>query len=81
MAKRQKPKVHKPTSYELLCQRVQRAINAPRAQREGTVTISREADENEADWHRMLEELETIEEVTLVPLDDGCMRLRWSPQE
>lgn len=34
-----KPKVHKPTGYELLCRRIQNAISAPRAQRDGPVVI------------------------------------------
>ena len=79
MAKKQK--VHKPTGYELLCRRIQNAINAPKAQRDGTVVIAREQEETEADWDRMLEDLETIEEVDLMPQEDGEVMLRWMPND
>lgn len=79
MAKKQK--IHKPTGYELTCRRIQNAINSPRAQRDGTVVIDREQEETEADWDRMLEDLETIEEVDLIPQEDGSVRLRWSTAE
>lgn len=79
MAKKQK--VHKPTGYELLCRRIQHAINTPKAQRDGTVVIDREQEETQEDWDRMLEDLETIEEVDLIPQVDGEIRLRWSTAE
>lgn len=76
-----KQKVQKPTGYELLCKRIQGVINSPRAQREGTVVIARETGESPEDWERMLEGLETIEEVDLGPEEDGRIRLHWTPPE
>lgn len=81
MAKNQKKQqTHKPTEYELLCQRIQRAINSPRAQREGTVVIA-QGEELQENWERMLEDLDTIEEVTLEQQEGGEVRLSWTPPE
>ncbi|MES3674585.1 DUF1654 domain-containing protein [Halomonas elongata] len=70
-----------PSSYELLGMRIQRQINAPAAQSEKTVVIARQDDEREEDWERLLGELETVEELTMIPLDDGQIHLRWNPEE
>jgi hypothetical protein len=77
-----KPRAPRPPStYELLGQRIQRAINAPRAQSERCAEISRQPDESPDDWARLLEELETVEHLTMIPLDGGAVRLRWNPEE
>ncbi len=77
--KRQAPAA--PTSYERLGQRIQGIINAPRAQAEHCAEISRLPEEHQDDWDRLLEELETLEHVTMTPLEDGAVRLRWNPEE
>ncbi|SFU48620.1 DUF1654 domain-containing protein [Halomonas korlensis] len=74
-----KPKA--PTPYALLGQRIQRVINAPKAQSNQRVEIARLPDESPDDWGRLIEELETLEHVTLTPLEDGAMRLVWNPEE
>lgn len=70
-----------PTTYELLGRRIQRVVNAPRAQAERTAVIARQEDESTEDWQRLLEELETLENVTMIPQDDGEVLLRWNPEE
>lgn len=81
MAKKRQSKPQPPSSYELLGMRIQRQISAPKAQSEKTTVIARQDDEQEEDWARLLEELETVEELTMIPLDDGEIRLRWNPEE
>lgn len=81
MAKKRQSKPQPPSSYELLGMRIQRQINAPAAQSENTTVIARKDDEHENDWERLIEELETVEELTMIPLEDGQIRLRWNPEE
>lgn len=70
-----------PTPYELLGQRIQRIVSSPRAMSERTAVISRAPDEAPEDWDRLLEEFETLGHVTLIPQEDGAIRLRWNPEE
>ncbi|MWJ26653.1 DUF1654 domain-containing protein [Halomonas sp. ZH2S] len=72
-----------PSSYERLGQRIQRAINSPKAQSQKCAEISRQPEESIDDWNRLLEELSTLGHVTMIPLDDeaGTIRLRWNPEE
>lgn len=70
MARKPKP----PTSYELLGQRIQRVINAPRAQSEKCAVIARGVDESPEDWDRLIEELETLEHV-IEPAYNGVAML------
>ncbi|SEJ46181.1 Protein of unknown function [Pseudomonas linyingensis] len=66
-----------PSSYELLARRIQKLILVPRAQLERQVVITRAPDELEADWDLLLEQLSEEESVTLVPQEDGSVRLTW----
>ncbi|MGQ7253992.1 DUF1654 domain-containing protein [Vreelandella titanicae] len=70
------------SSYENLCQRVQRIINQPKAQSEKSAEIERQPDDSADDWSRMLSDLGTIENVDLIPLDDSAehVRVRWNPE-
>ncbi|MCO7248173.1 DUF1654 domain-containing protein [Halomonas sp. Mc5H-6] len=70
-------------TYEQLVQRVQRAINSPLAQSEKCAEISRQPDDHSEDWARMLDDLGTVENVTLTPLDDTAehVSIRWNPAE
>ena len=69
------------SSYENLCQRVQRIINQPKAQSEKCAEIQRQPDDTNDDWARMLSDLGTIENVDMIPLDDSAehVRVRWNP--
>lgn len=69
-------------SYDTLCQRVQKIINQPKAQSEKCAEIQRQQDDCPADWARMLEDLGTIENVDMMPLDDDGehVRVRWNPE-
>lgn len=80
MAKKAKAQ-SSPSSYELLGQRIQRVINSPRAQAEKCAEISRLPEERQEDWDRLLEELETLEHVTITPMEGEAVRLRWNPEE
>ncbi|SES12888.1 Protein of unknown function [Vreelandella subterranea] len=70
-------------TYQQLGQRVQRVIGSPKAQSEHCAEIQRQEDESAEDWARMLDELGTVENVTMIPLDDSGehVRLRWNPEE
>ena len=70
------------SSYENLCQRVQRIINQPKAQSEKCAEIQRQPDDSTDDWARMLSDLGTIENVGVIPLDDSAevVRVRWNPE-
>ncbi|MFM9270971.1 DUF1654 domain-containing protein [Halomonas elongata] len=56
-------------------------LAAQAAQSEKATMSARQDDEREDDWERLIEELETIEELTIIPLEDGQIRLRWNPEE
>lgn len=70
-------------SYEQLVQRVQKEIGSPGAQSKQCVEIRRREDDSAEDWARMLEDLVTVENVTVIPLDETAehIRLRWNPEE
>ncbi|MGM0825713.1 MAG: DUF1654 domain-containing protein [Pseudomonadota bacterium] len=70
-------------TYEQLVQRVQRVINSPLAQSENCAEIQRQPDDSDEDWSRMLEDLGTVENVDMTPLDDAGehVRVRWNPVE
>lgn len=70
-------------SYEQLVKRVQKEIGSPGAQSKHCVEIRRREDDSADDWARMLEDLGTVENVTMIPLDDAAehIRLRWNPEE
>jgi hypothetical protein len=76
----QAPKV--PTSYELLGMRVQRAVNTPKAQTSKSVLLERSANEDPADWDRILDEISENDNVTIAHRDDGLIQLFWTiPKE
>ncbi|WP_237673541.1 DUF1654 domain-containing protein [Vreelandella profundi] len=70
------------SSYDTLCQRVQKIINSPKAQTEKCAEIQRQPDDSIDDWARMLSDLGTIENVDVIPLDDSAevVRVRWNPE-
>lgn len=82
MAK-QKPQAPKtPTSYELLGVRVQRAVNTPKAQTSRSVLLERSANDDPADWDRILDEIAENDNVTIAHRDDGLIQLLWTvPKE
>lgn len=82
MAK-QKPQTPKePTSYELLGMRVQRAINTPKAQTSKSVLLEPSANDDPADWDRILDEIAENDNVTIAYRDDGLIQLLWTvPKE
>lgn len=68
-------------SYDTLCQRVQKIINQPKAQSEKCAELQRQPDDSTVDWARMLEDLGTIENLDMTPIDDDGehVRVRWNP--
>ncbi|MGM0857303.1 MAG: DUF1654 domain-containing protein [Pseudomonadota bacterium] len=67
-------------SYEEL---VQRVIGSPGAQSKQCAEIQRQPEDSAEDWALMLDDLGTVENVTMFPLDDAGehVRLRWNPEE
>ena len=70
-------------TYQALVERVKRHIGSPGAQSKLCVEIKRQPDDSAEDWAQLLEDLGTIENVTMIPLDDTgeSVRLRWNPEE
>lgn len=70
-------------TYQALVERVKRKIGSPAAQSQHCVEIQRQPDDAAEDWAQLLEDLGTIENVTMIPLDDTAehVRLRWNPEE
>jgi hypothetical protein len=82
MAKQKPQTPAEPTSYELLGMRVQRAINTPRAQTSKSVLLERSANDDPADWDRILDEIAENDNVTIAHRDDGLIQLFWTvPKE
>lgn len=69
--------------YQLLIQRVQRAINSPGAQSKHYAEIKRHPEDEVDDWTRMLSDLGTVENVTLTNMDDNAehVQIIWNPEE
>ena len=70
-------------TYQALVERVKRKIGSPAAQSKLCCEIQRQPDDNADDWAKLLEDLGTVENVTMIPLDDTAehVRLRWNPEE
>ena len=70
-------------TYAALVERVKRKINSPAAQSENCAEIQRQPDDTAENWARLLDDLGTVENVTMVPLDDAAdhVRIRWNPAE
>lgn len=70
-------------SYEQLVQRVQKVIGSPGAQTKHCADIQRQPDDAADDWVGMLNELDTVENVTMTRLDDAGehIRIEWNPEE
>lgn len=82
MAKQKNQAPKQPTSYELLGMRIQRAINTPKAQMSKAVLLERSANDDPADWDRILDEISENENVTIAHRDDGLIQLFWTvPKE
>jgi hypothetical protein len=67
-----------PTSYELLGDRLQRAINAPAAQLAKLATLERLHTDSPDDWDRILGEISENDNVTVAHRDDGHVQLFWT---
>ena len=65
------------SGYERLARRIQGVISTPRAQVERRAVISRQPDDQQIDWDRLLEELRDTESVTVTPGSDGSIHLAW----
>ncbi|GED47399.1 hypothetical protein HME01_32510 [Vreelandella aquamarina] len=70
-------------TYQTLVERVKRQIGSPGAQSKQCVEIKRQPDDAAEDWAQLLSDLGTVENVTMIPLDDTAehVRLRWNPEE
>jgi hypothetical protein len=77
MAKSQPPHAAALTSFELLGARVQRAINAPAAQKSRSALLLRAEDDSPEDWARILDEIAENDNVTIAHRDDG-VQLFWT---
>lgn len=78
MAKSKPQPAPTPTSYELLGLRIQAAINTPRAQSSKSVLLEPSANDDPADWDRILDEISENENVTIAHRDDGAVQLFWT---
>lgn len=65
------------SGYERLARRIQGVISTPRAQVERQAVISRQPDDQQSDWDRLLEELRDTDDVTMTPRSDGSVHLAW----
>lgn len=82
MAKQKIQPPKEPTSYELLGMRVQRAINTTKAQASKSALLERSANDDPADWDRILDEIAENDNVTIAHRDDGLIQLFWTvPKE
>ena len=70
-------------TYQALVDRVKRQIGSPAAQAKHCVEIQRQPDDSADDWAQLLADLGTVENVTIIPLDEAAehVRLRWNPEE
>ena len=62
---------------------MKRKIGSPAAQSKHCVEIERQPDDSADDWAQLLADLGTVENVTIIPLDETAehVRLRWNPAE
>ena len=77
MAKQKSRTVKQPSSYELLGARIQAAINTPNAQASKSALLERSANDDPADWDRILDEIGENENVTIARRNDGVVHLFW----
>lgn len=70
-------------TYQALVERVKRKIGSPAAQSKLCCEIQRQPDDAAEDWAQLLADLGSVENVTMIPLDDTAehVRLRWNPEE
>jgi hypothetical protein len=81
MAKQKPLASQEPSSYDLLGMRIQRAINTPKAQLSKSVLLERSANDDPADWERILNEIAENDNVTIAHRDDGIIQLLWIVQK
>jgi hypothetical protein len=82
MAKQKNHAQKESTTYVLLEMRVQRAINTPKAQTSRSALLERSANDDPADWDRILDEIAENDNVTIAHRDDGLIQLFWTvPKE
>ena len=69
-------------AYDLLSQRVMRAINSPAAQKDKAALLERYPGDDPAAWDRVLEEIGENDNVTVAHRDDGHIQVFWTvPKE
>jgi hypothetical protein len=78
MAKQKTQASKQPSSYELLGQRIQRTINHPRSQQQKSALLERSANDDPADWDRVLDEIAENDNVTIAHCDDGNVQIFWT---
>lgn len=81
MAKSKTQPVATPTSYEQLSIRVQRAINAPAAQKSRSAILLRMDTDSPEDWVSILNEIGENDNVTIAHRDDGYQLFWTVPKE
>lgn len=75
MAKR-----HRPTSYELLGQRIQTEIMAANRREQRQVHLQPEDGDSPDDWDRLIDEISENENVDVTRTDEGWL-VSWVPAE
>ncbi|MDN3525621.1 DUF1654 domain-containing protein [Halomonas sabkhae] len=73
-------KKHRPTSYELLGQRVQVAIMAANRREQRQVHLQPEDEDSPDDWDRLIDEISENENVDVTRTDEGWL-VSWVPAE
>lgn len=81
MAKSKTQPAATPTSHELLGARVQRAINAPAAQKSRSAVLLRMDSDSPEDWACILDEIGENDNVTIAHRDDGYQLFWTVPKE
>ncbi|WNW10105.1 DUF1654 domain-containing protein [Pseudomonas sp. DTU_2021_1001937_2_SI_NGA_ILE_001] len=72
------PTTRQLSSYEVLGLRIQAVVNSPRAQAAKAVVLEPSANDDPADWERILDEIAENENVTVARRDDGAVQLTWT---
>lgn len=74
-----KPK--KPSSYQLLAERIKHQIAGANTRKQYQVTLYRFDVESPTDWERMLDEFDTVDYVNVTRVNDAEAIVSWNPIE
>ena len=74
-------KQRKPSSYELLGERIRQQVARANARQQYQVTLHRFDEESPADWDRMLDEFDTVDYVRVTSISDAEAIVSWNAIE